>query len=81
MSLLAQIDTHAATFALKSSTSSAHLPGYVDNTSQIGTFALTSGPSGVSEDTTDNRAQRTVNTAQDGRGEGVNDDALHHVRF
>ena len=52
------IDTHTATFALKSSTSSAHLPGYVDNTSQIGTFALTSGPTGVNENTAD-----TVNTA------------------
>src|SRR6266403_163099 len=47
------IDTHHATVTLKSSTSSAHLPGYTDNISQIGTFALTSGPSGVSEVTTD----------------------------
>jgi len=31
----------SATFALKSSTSSAHLPGFTDNASQIGTFALT----------------------------------------
>ena len=36
------IDTHSATFVLKSSTSSPHLPGYTDNISQIGTFALKS---------------------------------------
>src|SRR5207244_4927111 len=47
------IDTHHATVALKSSTSSAHLPGFTDNISQIGTFALTSGPSGVTTDTGD----------------------------
>ena len=47
------IDTHSATFVLKSSTSSPHLPGYTDNVSQIGSFALTSGPTGVSEITTD----------------------------
>ena len=28
------IDTHTATFALKSTTSSAHLPGFTDNTQQ-----------------------------------------------
>ncbi|MGY4499027.1 VCBS repeat-containing protein [Bradyrhizobium sp. GM24.11] len=33
-------DTHTATFALKSTISSAHLPGFSDGTSQIGTFAL-----------------------------------------
>jgi len=35
-------DTHSATYVLKSTTSSAHLPGFADGTSQIGTFALTS---------------------------------------
>ncbi|MBR0842863.1 VCBS domain-containing protein [Bradyrhizobium liaoningense] len=34
-------DTHTASFALKSTTSSAHLPGFGDGTSHIGTFALT----------------------------------------
>ena len=38
----------------------AHLPGYTDNVSQIGTFALTSGPSGVSEVTTDTDNTGTV---------------------
>ena len=52
------IDSHNATITLKSSTSSPHLPGYTDNVSQIGTFALTSGPVGVSEITTD-----TIDTA------------------
>ncbi|QQO34910.1 VCBS domain-containing protein [Bradyrhizobium diazoefficiens] len=33
-------DTHTASFALKSTASSAHLPGFNDNASQIGTFAL-----------------------------------------
>ena len=33
-------DTHTATFVLKSTTSSAHLPGFTDGTSHIGTFAL-----------------------------------------
>src|SRR4051794_15694394 len=47
------IDTHHAVVALKSSTSSAHLPGFTDNLSQIGKFALRSGPSGVSEISTD----------------------------
>ena len=47
------IDTHHAVVALKSSTSSAHLPGFTDNLSQIGKFALLSGPSGVSEISTD----------------------------
>src|SRR5205823_9904109 len=55
------IDTHSATFMLKSSTSSPHLPGYTDNVSQIGSFALTSGPTGVSENITD-----TDNTASVG---------------
>src|SRR6266478_1126566 len=54
------IDTHHATVTLKSSTSSAHLPGYTDNVSQIGTFALTSGPSGVNEVTTDTDNTGTV---------------------
>src|SRR6266446_805325 len=54
------IDTHQATVALKSSTSSAHLPGFTDNISPIGTFALTSGPSGVSEATTDTDNTGTV---------------------
>jgi VCBS repeat-containing protein len=54
------IDTHTASIALKSSTSNVHLPGYVDNISQIGTFALTSGPSGVSEITTDTNDAATV---------------------
>src|SRR2546430_2101085 len=31
----------SATFALKSSTSSAHLPGFTDDVSQIGTFSVT----------------------------------------
>ncbi|MEY9179863.1 VCBS repeat-containing protein [Bradyrhizobium sp. USDA 326] len=35
-------DTHTASFELKSTTSSAHLPGFSDGTSHIGTFALTS---------------------------------------
>nr|WP_246230419.1 VCBS domain-containing protein [Bradyrhizobium cytisi] len=34
-------DTHTAGFVLKSTTSSAHLPGFSDGTSQIGAFALT----------------------------------------
>ncbi|MET4259486.1 VCBS repeat-containing protein [Bradyrhizobium sp. S3.12.5] len=34
-------DTHTASFVLKSTTSSAHLPGFSDGTSQIGAFALT----------------------------------------
>ncbi|MDP2354562.1 MAG: VCBS domain-containing protein [Beijerinckiaceae bacterium] len=50
------IDSHQAAVALKSSTSSAHLPGFIDNVSQIGTFSLTSG---VSEITTD-----TISTGQ-----------------
>jgi VCBS repeat-containing protein len=54
------IDTHTATFALKSSTSTAHLPGFTDHVSQIGTFALTSGPSGVSEVTNDTNNTGTV---------------------
>ncbi|WP_249794815.1 VCBS domain-containing protein [Bradyrhizobium monzae] len=33
-------DTHTASFVLKSTTSSAHLPGFGDGTSHIGTFAL-----------------------------------------
>jgi VCBS repeat-containing protein len=33
-------DTHTASFALKATTSSAHLPGFSDGTSQIGTFML-----------------------------------------
>ncbi|MFD0612588.1 VCBS domain-containing protein [Bradyrhizobium sp. GCM10027634] len=35
-------DTHTASYVLKSTTSTAHLPGFNDNTSHIGTFALTS---------------------------------------
>ncbi|WP_454652519.1 VCBS domain-containing protein [Bradyrhizobium liaoningense] len=35
-------DTHTASFELKSTNSSAHLPGFSDGTSHIGTFALTS---------------------------------------
>jgi VCBS repeat-containing protein len=54
------IDTHHATVALKSSTSSGHLPGFIDNISQIGTFALTTGPAGVSEITTDTGNIATV---------------------
>jgi VCBS repeat-containing protein len=34
------IGTLSATIALKSSTSNPHLPGYIDNVSQIGTFAV-----------------------------------------
>ncbi len=34
------IDTHTATFAFTSSTSSAALPGFVDNSTHIGTFAI-----------------------------------------
>ena len=48
------IDTHTASFVLKTTTSSAHLPGFTDNTTNIGTFALTA----VSENNTD-----TINTA------------------
>ncbi|MBR1325825.1 VCBS domain-containing protein [Bradyrhizobium ottawaense] len=33
-------DTHSASFSLKSTISSAHLPGFSDGTSHIGTFAL-----------------------------------------
>ncbi len=33
-------DTHTASFSLKSTVSSAHLPGFTDGTSHIGTFAL-----------------------------------------
>jgi VCBS repeat-containing protein len=33
-------DTHTASFSLKSTVSSAHLPGFSDGTSHIGTFAL-----------------------------------------
>ncbi|WP_245266500.1 VCBS domain-containing protein [Bradyrhizobium sp. WSM1743] len=33
-------DTHSASFVLKSTNSSAHLPGFGDGTSHIGTFAL-----------------------------------------
>ena len=33
------IDTHTASFVLKTSTSSAHLPGFTDNTTNIGTLA------------------------------------------
>ncbi|WXU07237.1 VCBS domain-containing protein [Bradyrhizobium symbiodeficiens] len=33
-------DTHTASYVLKSTTSSAHLPGFGNGTSQIGTFAL-----------------------------------------
>jgi VCBS repeat-containing protein len=33
-------DTHTASFSLKSTASSAHLPGFSDGTSHIGTFAL-----------------------------------------
>ena len=58
------IDTHTATFALKSTTSSAHLPGFTDNTSNIGTFALAA----VSEDNTD-----TTNTASLGWTFTLND--------
>ena len=54
------IDTHSATFVLKSSTSSPNLPGYTENVSQIGSFALTSGPTGVSEITTDTETTATV---------------------
>src|SRR5258707_1349519 len=48
------IDTHTATFALKSTTSSMDLPGFTDNTTSLGTFALAA----VSENNTD-----TTNTA------------------
>ncbi|MET4373192.1 VCBS repeat-containing protein [Bradyrhizobium sp. LB12.1] len=34
-------DTHTASFDLKSTVSNAHLPGFSDGTSHIGTFALT----------------------------------------
>ncbi len=43
------IDTHSAIFVPASSTSNAPLPGFVDNTTYIGTFALNE----VSEDNTD----------------------------
>ena len=58
------IDTHTALFALKSSTSNAHLPGFTDNSTNIGTFALTA----VSEDNTD-----TTNTASLGWSFTLND--------
>ena len=66
------IDTHTATFALKSTTSSAHLPGFTDNTSNIGTFALAA----VSEDNTD-----TTNTASVGWTFTLNDNnpVLHSL--
>ena len=50
--------------ALKSSTSNAHLPGFTDNSTNIGTFALTA----VSEDNTD-----TTNTASLGWSFTLND--------
>ncbi|WP_440642860.1 VCBS domain-containing protein [Bradyrhizobium sp. PUT101] len=34
-------DTHTASYVLKTTTSSAHLPGFTDGTSHIGTFTLT----------------------------------------
>ena len=34
-------DTHTASFVVKSTTSSAHLPGFTDGTSRVGTFVLT----------------------------------------
>ena len=34
------IDTHTASFVFTSSTSSATLPGFADNSSHIGTFAI-----------------------------------------
>ncbi len=33
-------DTHTASVVLKSSTSTAHLPGFVDNSTNIGSFVL-----------------------------------------
>lgn len=33
-------DTHSASFSLKSTSSSAHLPGFSDGTSHVGTFSL-----------------------------------------
>jgi VCBS repeat-containing protein len=51
------IDTHTASFALKTSTSNSHLPGFTDNISQIGTFALAS----ISESNSD-----TANTGSVG---------------
>src|SRR5439155_22890764 len=44
--------TLSATFALKSTASSPVLPGFTDNISQIGTFALAYSTAGVSDDTT-----------------------------
>jgi VCBS repeat-containing protein len=51
------IDAHTASFVAKSSTSSAHLPGFGDNSTYIGTFALNP----VSESNAD-----TINTASVG---------------
>jgi VCBS repeat-containing protein len=45
------IDTHTAQVAFKSSTSSAHLPGFVDNTTKIGTFTIDPFVSESSSDT------------------------------
>ncbi len=50
------IDTHTASFVEKSSTSNASLPGFVDNSTYIGTFALDP----VSEDTTDTNPAGSV---------------------
>src|SRR5260221_4926437 len=46
------IDIQSATIALKSSTTNPHLPGYTDNISQIGTFAV----GGITTDIINNTA-------------------------
>ncbi len=48
------IDTHTASFVPASSTSNAHLPGFTNNTTYVGTFALNP----VSEDNTDTDQHR-----------------------
>lgn len=53
------IDTHTASFVLKSSTSSAVLPGFNDGDA-LGSFILTSGASGVSENNGDTNTNGTV---------------------
>ncbi len=45
------IDTHTAQVAFKSSTSSAHLPGFIDNTTKIGTFTIDPSVNESSSDT------------------------------
>ena len=58
-------DTHTATFALKSSTSSASLPGFTDNTT-LGTFALTAATVDPTSHAVTETTSDTTNTADVG---------------